>query len=252
MERLFAPTLEEKIMAANKLDFAETELPSILAEKLRNLYPKEFSEDTIKMQVHSRLPSTYRHFLDKNLSLDDYLEKADEWYVSTRSDKKKSKSVSFSKESDESDEELSKKDLTMLQILVNLQDSVKQLQKNQKDLSSETSKLFDQSRVSAATAGDDWNEHSTFSPMPQRTPQKPKNRNWNGTQNSPSITNVTNICFDHQKWGQKAIISNCNPRCKYGSVSLCGPHRAFGIRAFHCEPCNPPCQFIKLTAPQGN
>ena len=60
------------------------------------------------------------------------------------------------------------------------------------------------------------------------------------------ITNVSNICFEHQKWGHKAKVSYCRPSCKYGSASMCKKHRIYGNSAYNCKKISPPCQYINL------
>ena len=60
------------------------------------------------------------------------------------------------------------------------------------------------------------------------------------------ITNVSNICFEHQKWGHEAKVFYCRPSCKYGSAPICKSHRVYGNSAYKCENISSSCQYIDL------
>ena len=97
---------------------------------------------------------------------------------------------------------------------------------------------INQLQINADTIDKTWKDILSKIPWRQRfkNPVKPQTR--------PQITNVSNICFEHQKWGYKADISNCNPHCVYEKSLFCVSHRIYGYAALHCKL---PCQFIKLT-----
>ena len=86
--------------------------------------------------------------------------------------------MSFAKEDEDlKDSELSKKDITMLQLLVNFQDSIeknredlKKINRTQQDLQKENSKFLDDARVSASATDGTWGESNEMlqqRPLPQ-------------------------------------------------------------------------------------
>ena len=259
MEKVFGLTLEERIWSANRLEFTDSELPSVFAEKLRTLYPKEYTDKIIQLEIRSRLPCSYRDFLDNKLKLDDYLEKADALYLNRRFEKNKTKSESFS--TDRENEGISKKSPKIKQEpWLQINENITILSQNMKALSLEMSNLqksiaqiemgvvdtgsLNQLRISATVIN---KIDKTLNDILSKIPLRQRFKNQLKPQTRPKITNVSNICFEHQKWGHKGELIHCNPRCVYKKTSLCVSHKTYGYGALHCEVCEPPCQFINLT-----
>ena len=229
LQRIYGKTKEERMSKALNMRYDGKDLPSTLASSMKVLLADQgFDDKVLRTMVSMKLPSSLRRHLvpyqDKDLKT--YLNIADKFFICDRGGKGM---VGLIQEEEAEEDKLSKADLAVLQILVNLQDTMKQQTSNSNKL---MALVEEKKKKQEITENKNKNK-----------PVVIKNGNTNRGQSRPRIqpTDFTNICRNHQNWGRKC--NACAPGCKWGQSHFCQRHFRFGINAWDCEA---PCQWKSL------
>ena len=242
--KLFSPTENEKVALAWELKYNENDLPSTLANELSTLLkPQGFPDVTIKKILQNKLPITLKGLLSSHIDkpLSEFVHEADKVYINTRVDRY-SKSLSVSQNA--TDPDLSKKDLTMLQMLVNLQEGLKEQSTRLSQLAQSQPAVQSSSMSQGQHSGHQYGQNSGHQHPPNNTSgyQHPNNNYGsagNFRRNFKEITDVSKICFLHQRHGLNC--RSCKgPPCVWEANHnrFCDKHRTFGIGAHFCvRPC---------------
>ena len=220
VKKLFAPDELEIASKAESIKFDGTDLPSTFANRVKTILVSgkiPYHDQHIKNMIINKFPAylvdQLMHHKDK--SLDDLMELADSFYITSRSVRKRH-DVEAKKSQDE-DQSLSRAELAVMTMLAQIQDSLK----------SQDSRINDLANVQKRSA----NCNTITQNVPSQT-SRARRPAASARRNDFEVVENSAICKSHQIFGARSW--DCVAGCKWNDITICPRHKRFAGKAFEC------------------